>query len=86
MIMMIYQNYNNNFGKCINGFCEMPLGVIRKGYTQYSNNPICHNCPASNPSCCEVTENMPSPDYAFKNDRVERIANQKELNMRRIAT
>lgn len=80
------QNYNNNFGKCINGFCEMPLGVIRKGYTQYSNNPICHNCPASNPSCCEVKENMPSPDYAFKNDRLERIANQKELNMRKIAT
>tara|TARA_B100000073_G_scaffold347697_2_gene362940 strand:- start:2401 stop:3915 length:1515 start_codon:yes stop_codon:yes gene_type:complete len=80
------QNYNNDFGKCINGFCEMPLGVMRKGYTQYLNDPICHNCPASNPSCCEVKENMPSPDYAFKNDRIERILNEEELNMRRIAT
>ena len=64
----------------------MPLGVMRKGYTKYFNKPICHNCPASNPSCCEIKENMPTPDYAFKNDRLERIANKEELDMRRIAT
>ena len=79
-------NYPNDFGKCINGFCEMPLGIKRKGYTQIQENtkPICHNCPSKNPFCCRQTVNMPTPDYAFNNDRAKRLENRQELELRGI--
>lgn len=79
-------NYPNNFGQCINGFCEMPLGVIRKGFTQFDPNfkPICHNCPSEDPHCCHQKKNIVSPDYAFKNDRVKRLENIHELQLRGI--
>ena len=79
------QNYPNEFGKCLNdGFCELPLGVTRKAYRKYESTPICHNCPPSNPKCCTKTEIMASPDFAFKNDRMERLKNSKELLLRGI--
>tara|TARA_Y100000389_G_scaffold159683_1_gene161597 strand:+ start:1469 stop:2983 length:1515 start_codon:yes stop_codon:yes gene_type:complete len=81
------KNYPNNFGKCkINGFCEMPVGIIPKGYRKYDKKykPICHNCPASNPTCCEKTEIMPSADYMYADDYDERLLNKDELNSRGI--
>ena len=79
-------NYPNNFGKCINGFCEMPLGIKRKGYRKFQENtkPICHNCPSKDPSCCRQTVTMPTPDYAFNNDRDQRLKNRGELELRGI--
>ena len=80
------QNYPNTFGKCNKGFCEMPLGVIRKAYRKYVSRPICHNCPAENPSCCIKKELMASPDFAFKDDRMERIKHRNTLELRKIPT
>jgi len=65
----INKNYDNYRGGCINGYCEMPLGVKRIGFTMYDGNPLCHSCPLSNPSCCEKQE---YPDYAFELDFDER--------------
>ena len=58
-------NYPNTFGKCVSGFCEMPLGVKSKGYRKYdtSTKPICHNCDYDDPFCCTKTGLMASPDY-----------------------
>ena len=79
------ENYPNEFGKCIGSFCEMPLGVKRLAYRKYTSKPICHNCPVNNPSCCIKTDLMASPDYMFKDDRMERIKNKDELEQRGIS-
>jgi len=61
----INKNYNNNFGGCINGKCELPLNMKRIGYHYYSNSvndkPLCYNCDSKDvnlissdiDSCCE---------------------------------
>ena len=75
------KNYKNNFGKCNRGKCELPLGVIPIGYRDYIGEPLCHNCLNENvPSkCCEsqqndiIYPNLKGPDYAFKNDDIQRI-------------
>jgi len=77
-------NYPNEFGKCIDGFCEMPLGIERKGFRKYESKALCHNCPFENPFCCTKNKLMSSPDIAFANDRLERLKNKKELNARKI--
>lgn len=42
------KNYENSFGKCNNGYCEMPLNLNLYGYKKYNNeekkNILCHNC------------------------------------------
>lgn len=81
------KNYPNQYGKCMkDGFCQMPLGVIRKGYRKYDENtkPICHNCPPENPSCCTQNSTMPSPDLAFEKDIKDRLKHKTELNLRGI--
>ena len=55
--------YPNNRGGCINGgFCELPVGVKRLGYTKYSdtnpNTPLYYDT---------------KPDYVFENDFNERV-------------
>ena len=72
------KNYPNNFGGCNRGYCQMPLGLKRLGYTNYDNlnNAICYNCDPSSHYKCLLDQlknlnNYPklkSPDYAFKND------------------
>ena len=41
-------NYDNEYGKCINGYCEMPLNVNLYGYKKFTtddmNMVLCHNC------------------------------------------
>lgn len=69
------KNYNNEFGKCINGTCELPLGLISISPKKYKNidKIICHNC-INTSNCCKdqlnrkLYPNLKSPDYAFKND------------------
>jgi len=62
-------------GKCIDGYCEMPLGVQRLGYTRYvdsdgNGKPYCHGCPDPlKPDCCDKQAN---PDYAFGGDYFEK--------------
>ena len=42
------KNYDNNFGGCINGKCELPTNMRNVGYHYYSYNknysPLCYNC------------------------------------------
>ena len=71
------KNYKNYFGGCIDGYCQMPLGVQLKSYRQPDENmpPICHNCANPlDPYCCEEQKDrkkyptLKSPDYAFPLD------------------
>jgi hypothetical protein len=65
-------NYRNYRGGCIDGACEMPLGVERVAFRQYKNNGmICNGCPIGNPLCCDQQE---QPDYAFPLDYFERTS------------
>jgi hypothetical protein len=72
------KNYDNEFGGCQNGVCEMPLGINRIGFTKYSDTkPLCYNCPIGTYSkCCQqqhldsLKDNAKilSPDLVFLND------------------
>lgn len=67
------KNYKNYRGGCIDGYCEMPVGLRRVSYMKYDENtkPMCYNCKDKfNPYCCDEQEN---PDYAFNLDQYERI-------------
>lgn len=71
------KNYINNFGGCIKGTCQMPLGISNIGFHYYTNlnNAICHNCLSNSKNCCKEQLNnniypkLKSPDYAFMNDK-----------------
>lgn len=83
------KNYPNERGKCIRGFCEMPLNVERIAFRKFSNKtkPLCHGCSFEEHTtgkCCKKVGNMASPDYAFPDDRNERLTHQDELDMRDI--
>lgn len=72
------KNYDNTFGGCKNGVCEMPLGINRIGYTKYSDTePYCYNCPIGTDSkCCQQqyleslqdNASILSPDLVFTDD------------------
>ena len=71
------RKYPNYRGGCVNGHCEMPLGVERVGYRGHSSQsdtsfPLCHGCRRDpfGPGCCR--DQAPSPDYAFEMDEYER--------------
>lgn len=65
------KNYPNYRGGCIDGLCEMPSGVKRKGFRYYDENtpPLCYSCPLNNPYCCK---SQTKPDYVFSLDSFER--------------
>ena len=70
------KNFPNNFGKCNNGYCEIPLGATQISPTKFINEDkiICDNCKHS-VYCCKEQKNDPkfkSPDYRFKNDTLIR--------------
>jgi hypothetical protein len=79
------KNYPNYRGGCIDGRCEMPIGVKAVSYRKYEPNagfPFCHGCKdATNPKCCDEQKNktiyplLKSPDYAFELDAFERRRN-----------
>jgi hypothetical protein len=76
------KNYPNERGGCINGYCELPIGIKRKSYRDYdktiteSNYPRCDGCDINNgKECCEKQKTNPkynSPDYKFENDIEDR--------------
>jgi hypothetical protein len=60
----INKNYENDYGKCVNGKCELPTNMINVGYHYYktdsANLPLCYNCNTSEfeidtvlDTCCE---------------------------------
>lgn len=80
-------NYPNKRGVCNRGYCELPSGLLPLGYHYYlsKTKPLCYNCftkewlPITNlHTCCEEQKDrnkypfLSSPDYAFKNDILER--------------
>jgi hypothetical protein len=74
------KNYQNYRGGCIDGRCEMPLGVKNVAYRLYdkAQKPLCHNCESDEPFCCEEQKDknkysqLKGPDYAFEIDEFER--------------
>ena len=83
-------NYDNDFGKCTNGYCELPINMERIGYRYYKPNkkPYCYNCTTKDwkpvtylGECCdEQIKEGKKPDYAFKGDAKKRtnFSRQKE--------
>ena len=70
--------YNNEFGGCIQGKCEMPVGIRRLGYRYYDIDsvPKCHGCKKSKPSeCCS---SQPEPNYMFERDTYVRKVKDDE--------
>ena len=86
-------NYINEKGKCINGYCEMPLNVTPIGFKHFKGNPICYNCSNNNcqgikcNECCNDQKNpnlyplLNSPDYVFENDKFDRNIQNLESNL-----
>jgi len=75
------KNYENNFGGCVQGVCEMPMGIQRLGNRYYNidTKPLCHNCAENGKDCCD---NQDIPDYIFKDDLFVRKMNEQELNQK----
>jgi hypothetical protein len=73
-------NYKNYRGGCVDGYCELPLGVNRLSFRKYDAEarPLCHRCKQNAPYCCELQKNrnlyphLSSPDYAFELDEYDR--------------
>jgi hypothetical protein len=72
------KRYPNYRGGCQGGYCEMPLGVQRVGFTRHvadaESFPLCHGCPPSQRGQRECCANSKDPDYAFELDGFERAA------------
>ena len=83
------KKYNNNRGGCVNGYCELPIGVKRIGFTKYSdieyNKPFCYECPdTTDLECCAQIANKNKSiknnnDYAFENDTDDRKKNNLNI-------
>lgn len=69
------KTYPNYRGGCIDGRCEMPIGVQQVSYRLYDKDvstPFCHDCiDPLNPMCCS---SQAKPNYAFELDEFERRA------------
>ena len=78
-------NYPNTFGKCINGYCQMPLGIESISPRRFNKKkqPLCSNCKKGVHCCNEQKDlskypDLKSPDYRFANDSTLR----KKYNMK----
>lgn len=72
------KNYTNKFGGCVDGFCEMPLGLrsVSPFFYDIHSRPLCYNCPNKGLNCCKDQKN---PDYIFRGDLIVRKAYESEL-------
>jgi hypothetical protein len=64
------------------GVCELPIGVRRVSYRKYDDidiyAPYCYGCDAYDTECCNTQQ---KPDYAFFDDKDERIASDAKLHI-----
>lgn len=82
--------YKNERGGCIDGFCELPVGVKRIAFTKYTdkymNSPLCYDCEDSTDlNCCSTADELEKLneetlksmkyDYVFENDYTDRQKN-----------
>lgn len=69
------KNYDNEFGKCVNNKCELPINMVNLGYHYYhsnsNNRPLCYNCDSKyfnlldgNPQDC-CSEQFNKKKYPF---------------------
>ena len=71
------KNYQNYRGGCLDGYCELPVGLHHKGFRNFKGTPLCHSCENPNdPECCEKQK---YPDYAFELDEFERLPKIVEM-------
>lgn len=91
------KNYPNNFGGCINGRCQMPIGIDQVSPMKYNNlgNALCYNCLDGNTrgyNCCidqrdkNIYPKLLSPDYKFENDQDIRIKYSEDIKKRGLNT
>jgi hypothetical protein len=88
-------NYDNNFGGCNNGYCQLPIDVNRVGYRYFNKDkkPYCYNCDSkiwkattNLGVCCDDQKDkkkypfLKSPDYAFRGDRQDRLNYYRQNN------
>tara|TARA_B100000795_G_scaffold269969_2_gene261480 strand:- start:14673 stop:15869 length:1197 start_codon:yes stop_codon:yes gene_type:complete len=72
-------NYPNERGLCLNGFCELPIGVKRIGFTKYKddgvNRALCYNCEntTDNNCCANIEDQNGNNDFIFKDDFNDRV-------------
>jgi hypothetical protein len=80
------KNYKNYYGGCIDGYCQMPVGVKQMSYRKFDpdTKPFCYGCKdEQNAICCEEQKdkekypNLKSPDYAFPLDQYARLMQSK---------
>lgn len=75
------ETYDNKFGGCVLGKCEMPVGIKRLGHRYYDIDsvPKCHGCPKSfrggQGECCNL---QAKPNYAFERDTYVRKVRDDE--------
>lgn len=76
------KNYRNYRGGCIDGRCEMPIGIQAVSYRLYdkTSQASCHNClDVTDTKCCDEQKDkskyptLTGPDYAFELDQFERL-------------
>ena len=82
------KNYPNDFGRCQNGFCEMPKGVERVGYRQFNPQtaPLCYNCKEGVHNIGACCAHQRHPDYVFEDDLKLRYKHQATLAQKGLAT
>jgi hypothetical protein len=75
------KNYKNTLGGCVDGFCEMPIGIksISPRFYDINSEPLCYNCPNKSLNCCKTQTN---PDYIFYEDLIVRKAHENDLKNR----
>lgn len=75
------KNYTNTFGGCVNGFCDMPIGIksLSPRFYDINSQPLCYNCPNKSLNCCSRQNN---PDYIFNEDLIVRKAYETDLKIR----
>ena len=88
------KNYPNDFGGCIEGKCEMPVGMSVVGGTKVNNNgsPYCYNCDRVSKGgstfeergrCCSdqlKDKTLKSPDFMFEGDKQSRFKHKHVLS------
>ena len=73
------KNYPNEYGKCdkITGSCEMPLGIVPIGFTQYGKiEPNCYNCSITSEDnkCCGTQMNSIKKDKNNGNENIKYLS------------
>jgi len=88
------KNYPNDFGGCLEGKCEMPIGMSVVGGTKVSKigSPYCYNCNKVTKTgatfqeqgrCCSdqlKNKSFKSPDFMFERDKQVRFKHRNYLD------